>query len=202
MGVPPIIHFRYRRYSTKPNPFFLLNWLEINVGSMLVQCWITQNHQCLLPKPWLNQHFCLLNHHFFDLVSLFGIAKKTNIPPYGMPCPTKALNQQFWFDQHFSSHFEIAIGDDHVAACRAVSFRTSGTTERKFCCCKTWRRSQDGKILTVWDYLIYGKSMLNGIDIYQMVFIMFTMKIHKTYIYIYIYIYVYYLYLPYLLYLD
>ena len=193
MGVPPIIHFRYRRYSTKPNPFFFAeltrNQCWFNVGSML-------NHTespCLLPKPWLNQHFCLLNHQFFDLVSLFGIAKKTNIPPYGMPCPTKALNQQFWFDQHFSSHFEIAIGDNHVAACRAVSFRTSGTTERKFCCCKTWRRSQDGKILTVWDYLIYGKSMLNGIDIYQMVFIMFTMKIHKTYIYMYI-IYIYHIY--------
>jgi hypothetical protein len=163
---------------------------------MLVQCWITQNHQCLLLKPWLNQHFCLLNLHCFDLVSLFGIAKK-NIPPYGMPCPTKALNHQFcWFDQHFASHFENAIGDDHVAACRAVSFRTSGTTERKFCCCKTWRKSQDGRILTVWDYLIYGKSMLNGIDIYQMVFIMFTMKNHKTYIHIY------YFNLPYLPYLD
>jgi len=62
--------------GTEPNPSFLLNWLEINVGSMLVQCWITQNHQCLLLKPWLNQHFCLLNLHCFDLVSLFGIASR------------------------------------------------------------------------------------------------------------------------------
>lgn len=27
--------------------------------------------------------------------------------------------------------------------CRAVSFRTSGTTERKFCCCSTWWKDMD-----------------------------------------------------------
>lgn len=35
-------------------------------------------------------------------------------------------------------HFPLQKG-----TCRAVSFRTSGTTERKFCCCSTWWRDMD-----------------------------------------------------------
>ena len=64
------------------------------------------------------------------------------------------------------------IPSNQTGTWRAVSFRTSGTTERKFCCCSTWWRD-------IWT-LFFGAPSKMGSKNMEL--------IRGPYIYIYIYI--------------